>query len=501
MRFLSQGCEDLTGYAGDEIISDRVVSYNDLIHPEDRERVRLAVDAGLKKHEKYQVTYRILPRHQPSKWVWEQGQGVFDQDELQAIEGFIYDITEQIEAQDERQALERKVLQAQKLESLGVLAGGIAHDFNNLLQAIMGYAEVGMLDLSKGHPAFDSLKQVEKAAHQASELTAQMLAFSGQGHFRLAAVNLTREVEGMAQLLHSSISKRVTLVMNLDKDLHPVTVDPAQLQQVILNLLTNASEAIDEGDGSIFLATGIVQADQELLESNQVSFDPEENSPRVGGYGFIEVRDTGCGMDLKTRQRMFEPFFTTKFTGRGLGMAAVQGIVRGHQGILQVESEPGQGTTVRAMFPLATTRTGATIAADPDALEPDPGSSRARVILVVDDEPQVREFGIRALRSAGFQTLTARDGQEALDLIQEQGDRISCVLLDMMMPRMDGRECLDEMRKMRPGVPVILMSGFAEEEIERRFEDLSVSAILPKPFPRADLLDAVQACHGRPSGE
>ena len=377
MRFLSQGCQDLTGFAVDEIIADRVISYNDLIHPEDRERVRQVVESRLDKHEKYQVTYRIIPRHQPVKWVWEQGQGIFEQDELLAIEGFIYDISDQVDAQEERQALERKVLQAQKLESLGVLAGGIAHDFNNLLQAIMGYAEIGALDLPEDHPSADSLDQIQQAAHRASELTAQMLAFSGQGHFRLAAVNLSREVEGMAQLMQSSISKRVSLEMNLDMDLPPVTVDPAQLQQVILNLLTNASEAMDDQDGRIFLATGIVQADQTLLENNLVTFDPEESSPEPGKYGFIEVRDTGCGMDHQTRQRMFEPFFTTKFTGRGLGMAAVQGIVRGHQGILQVESEPGQGTTVRIMFP-STASVPESESESAAATAPPPGHPRSR---------------------------------------------------------------------------------------------------------------------------
>jgi CheY-like chemotaxis protein len=256
---------------------------------------------------------------------------------------------------------------------------------------------------------------------------------------------------------------------------------------------------MEDQDGRIFLATGIVQADQKLLDGNQVTFDPEENSPRLGQYGFIEVRDTGCGMDRKTRQRMFEPFFTTKFTGRGLGMAAVQGIVRGHQGILHVDSEPGRGTTVRILFPTAASRPEIGTPAVVGTPEQDPESFPDRVILVVDDEPQVREFCSKALRAAGYQTLTARDGQEGLELFQEQGERIFCVLLDLVMPRMDGRECLDELRRLRPHLPVILMSGFAEEEIERRFENLSVTAILPKPFPRANLLDAVRSCRPGPS--
>jgi len=494
MRFLSPGCRDLTGYAVEELVDDRVASFNSLIHPGDQQRVRLAVDAGLDRHEKYQVTYRIIPRNQPTKWVWEQGMGIFEQNKLTAIEGFIYDITDQVDAQNERQALERKVLQAQKLESLGVLAGGIAHDFNNLLQAIMGYAEVGLLDLPEGHVVTDSLGQVLDAAQRASGLTAQMLAFSGQGHFHLAAVDLSREVEGMAQLLRSSISKRVQLVMDLAANLPPVSVDQAQLQQVIMNLLTNASEAAEEQDGRIFLATGVIQADQKLLDSNQISFDPEESSPRIGHYGYIEIRDNGCGMDEKTRQRMFEPFFTTKFTGRGLGMAAVQGIMRGHQGILHVASEPGEGTTVRVMFPTS----GPVPGQDEPSGTPTTGQGQktttGRTILVVDDEQQVREYASRVLRTDGYQTLTARDGQEGAELFEEKAETIGCVLLDLVMPRMDGRECLDALRRIRPDLPVILLSGFAQDEIERRFENLSVAAILPKPFHRAQLLDAIEQC-------
>ena len=258
----------------------------------------------------------------------------------------VRDITQRKRAEQQQHELEMQVQQAQKLESLGLLAGGIAHDFNNLLTAILGHANLALMDLAPESPVRDSLREIDKASVRAAELCRQMLAYAGKGRFVLEAINLSRLIEELAHLLHVSISKKILLRCHLAEKLPSINADPAELRQVAMSLVINAAEAVGDTEGVIAISTGVMQCSEEYLRGSHLT-----EPPASGQYVFLEVVDTGCGMDAETRNRIFDPFFTTKFAGRGLGLAAVLGIVRSHRGTLRVESEPGCGTTFRVLFP------------------------------------------------------------------------------------------------------------------------------------------------------
>lgn len=492
MAFVSDGCKDLTGFDPHELIDNQSTSYAALIHPEDRENVWDQVQESLEKNTPYQIVYRILPRGQATKWVWEQGRGQYANNELQCIEGFIYDISAQVQAQQDRQDMEKKVLESQKLESLGVLAGGIAHDFNNLLQAMLGFAELASHQMETTHPAQESIDRVIESARRAADLTGQMLAFSGRGHFTKTRVNLSEQVDEMASLLESSVTRSVEFHRNLSPALPRVAVDTAQFQQVVLNLITNAAEAIGEKAGSIHLQTGEMFCSEAEVAENLVQYEAGAPRPTPGNYVFVEVSDTGCGMDSETQARVFEPFFTTKFTGRGLGMAAVQGIIRGHGGILSIHSVPDQGTSISVFFPVS--KEPADHDHDLSANPSIPGYPvQAQKILVVDDEQEVLEIVCSGLEHLGYQCVCARNGQEAVEIFRLRPQDYSLVLLDLVMPIMGGKESLQHMREIHPNIPIVLMSGFAELEIRQRFKGTEIAGILAKPFFQRQLAEVLEA--------
>jgi PAS domain S-box-containing protein len=303
-----------------------------------------------------------------------------------SVAGFIElveDTTEAVRAQAERARLEERVRQAQKMESLGLLAGGIAHDFNNLLMGILGNADLALAKLAPEAPARPFVQRIDTAAQRAADLTNQMLAYSGKGRFVVEPINLSRLVEEMGHLLATVTSKRATVSYRLARDLPPVEADATQIRQVVMNLITNASDALGDEPGVITVSTGALDADGAYLASSFL----DEQLPG-GEYVWVEVSDTGAGMDAATRARIFEPFFSTKQTGRGLGLAAVLGIVRGHRGGIRVYSEPGEGTTVKVLLPaargLVTAAAGACAAAP--APPPVPGGEGQAAVLVVDDE-------------------------------------------------------------------------------------------------------------------
>lgn len=392
------------------------------------------------------------------------------------------EVAERQRAEQERRQLEAQVLHAQKLESLGVLAGGIAHDFNNLLTSVLGHAGLALEVLPAESAACGYVQSIETAALRAAELTQQMLAYSGKGRFVTQPICLSRVVEEMAGLLRTVISKRAELRFDFVADLPLIEADPAQLRQVVMNLLTNAAESFGQGGGVVTIRT----APRRLDASFQGLLPPDV--PHSAGPGVcLEVADTGCGMDEATVARIFDPFFTTKFTGRGLGLAAVQGIVRGHGGCIQVDSQPGRGTTFRVWFPCAS------------ALAPAPASATrnggfgAGVVLVVDDETSVRGVAGHCLQRAGFQALPADDGLVAVDLFRQRGEQIVAVLLDLTMPHMSGEEVFRELRQLRANVPIVLMSGYTEQEAASRLDLDGPTQFLQKPFRPADLVDAIRA--------
>jgi PAS domain S-box-containing protein len=388
------------------------------------------------------------------------------------------------------EASEAQSRHVQKLESIGVLAGGIAHDFNNLLHVVLGNADIALSRLPARSPARDPLEEVVRATIRAADLTRQMLAYSGKGAFVVRHLDLSREVREMATLLRTAISKKATLVWELAPDLPAVNADATQVRQIVMNLITNASDALRDTEGTITLRTGIAQPD-ELNDTNSGLSVPDPDSfPNAGTmYVFLEVSDTGSGMTPDTLQRIFDPFFSTKFTGRGLGLAAVMGIVRSHQGLIRIRTEPGTGTSFRVLFPAVPGAVG-----EPET----PAASRSDwrgngTVLVVEDEEGVREVAQRMLEDFGFATLSARDGREALEVVERAGDRVSAVLLDLSMPRMGGQEAFRRIRMSHPDLPVVLMSGYTAEAVAAQLsEPGATTTFLQKPFLAEDLLGALR---------
>lgn len=388
---------------------------------------------------------------------------------------FMVDLSERKQSQAERERLHAQLLQVQKLESLGVLAGGIAHDFNNLLTAILGSASAAMLTLPVENPARADLDNVVLASRRAANLTRQMLAYSGKGHFEVRPIDLSVHVRELATLLETTISKKVQLRLELTQDLPAVSADVAQVQQIVMNLVINGAEAIGDQRGTVLITTGTQQIDEFYVQS---LFSSEGIAP--GTYVYLEVHDTGCGMDEATKMRIFDPFFTTKFTGRGLGLAAVMGIIRGHKGAIKVYSSPGKGTTFKVFFPAA--------AGKAVGLAPEVTSFRGEgVALVIDDDQGVREAATRLLEFFGFSVLQAIDGRHGTEVFREHQAEIVLVILDMTMPEMNGEETFREIRRVRTDVPVLLTSGYNEIEATRRFTAKGLAGFLQKPFTPKEL--------------
>jgi len=375
--------------------------------------------------------------------------------EVTGILVFIRDATQEALAEAERRQYEERTRHAQRLESLGILAGGVAHDFNNLLTGIFGYCDLVQNALPPGSSAHSDLMEIREAARRAAGICNQMLAYSGRGRFTPRPLDLSEVARSVAQLLKSSISPRAAVRLELESSLPAVEAEPAQIQQVVMNLLLNASEAIDRPHGTIAVRTGEIDCDRETLASTWV----DDGLP-AGRYVSIEVEDDGAGMPPDVLERIFDPFFTTKFAGRGLGLATVLGIVRGHRGAIRIRSAVGRGTTFQVFFPASA------LPVAPEAVAaPLPEAVRGRgLVLVVDDEPVVRKFARECLERSGFEVVTAADGASALQLVRELGASVVAALLDLTMPGQDGHELLAEIRRLRPVLPAVLSSGYDERD-------------------------------------
>jgi PAS domain S-box-containing protein len=384
----------------------------------------------------------------------------------------------------ERKRFSEHLLQAQKLESLGLLAGGIAHDFNNLLTGIMGNASLLLGLVGSEDPARRMLKDLLRASETAAHLTDQLLAYSGKGRFVVEPLNLSRLVKEAGSLLQVSLPKNVHLHLKLDPELPSIEADAGQMQQLTMNLVINGAEAISEDQsGTVLVTTAVQDVDQQYI---QTTFGLGEIVP--GTYVMLEVHDTGSGMDGETQAKIFDPFFTTKFTGRGLGLAAVLGIVRGHKGALKVYSSPGRGTTFKVLFPACEVKpsrieSGAQTQADLRA---------TGTVLVIDDEEMVRRVAKSMLESYGYNVLVAGDGKSAVELFKEVGHQISVVVLDLTMPSMSGEETFRQLRTIRSNVPVILSSGYNEVEAVKRFTGQSLTGFIHKPYTATQLAQKVR---------
>ena len=473
-------------------------AWADGLHPEDRDRVLAEMQSAIEQREPYSIEYRIQDRAGDYHWVLDTAAPQSDPDgRPRGYIGTALDITDRKRAEAERLDMERRLLHAQKLESLGILAGGIAHDFNNLLMAILGNLDVTLLDLSPLSPARAGIEQAMKAARRATDLTRQMLAYSGRGHLVVTRVDLGDLVRENADLFRTAIPRTVSMSLFLTPEPALTEADPGQVQQVVMNLITNAAEAFEDRPGTITLTTGVQQCDEAYLGRSRL-----EEKPPAGRFVFLEVSDTGGGMDERARQRLFDPFFTTKFTGRGLGMSAVLGIVRSHEGAILVESAVGRGTTIRVLFPAyreraAATATSSATSSAATAVAPGP-SPATGMILVADDEEPIRALCVSFVERLGFTALTAADGEEALALFERHADALVCVLLDLTMPRLDGVQAFRRMKRLRPGIPVILSSGYGEQDAMRRFTAEGLAGFIQKPYRLQELEAALARALRRP---
>lgn len=399
--------------------------------------------------------------------------------QLVALAGASSDMSERERREAERLELERRLQEGQRLESLVAMAGGVAHDYNNILMAILGHAELAIDDVPAGSVLHDGISAIITEARRAAALANQMLAYSGRGHVLTQPINLAELLQGMQAQLHATLRPGMQLVHSQVAPLPLVEGNAVQLRQVVLSLVTNAVEAMGAGEGVVTVVTAEEELSRQQLDG--LIFGAER---QPGRYLRLTVADTGHGMDGATLGRIFDPFFSTRFAGRGLGLAVVHGVVRGHRGAMQVWSQPGQGTTFSLWLPAATARSVAPEPIDRARLAPSPP---AGTVLIIDDEPAVRAVLRRMLERLGLQVREAVDGPSGLMLLEELGDDLRAVLVDVTMPAMSGGAVAEQVTARRPGTPVVLMSGYPAEEVMRQHAHLPLAGVLQKPFSSADV--------------
>ncbi len=479
------GADGHTSYANPRLLQlwgmtlpEFLGGWRNVVHPDDVERVtelgRVAVANGQTFRSEYRIVVRGEERH-----VRVASSPVLDEGTRYAGQiGIVEDITDEVHVREQAARFEAELRHAQKLESLGVLAGGIAHDFNNLLVGVLTNASLALDALPQGAPVHDLVTNIERAAQRAADLTRQLLAYSGRGRLVVGAVDLSEVVREMADLLRTVVSKRARVVLDLARGLPDIEGDATQLRQLVMNLITNASDALGEHDGTITLRTRLAEHD-EVDRADAVFGTLPDEQVLVA----LEVTDDGEGMDSTTMQRIFDPFFTTKFTGRGLGLSAAQGIVRGHRGVMALRSRPGAGTRFTIIMPASHRITPAEAVR---VIAPTATTSRQGRLLVVDDDESVRAVLTRLLRARAFAVEAASNGQAALDLVRAQPTAYDAVLLDLTMPVMNGRETFEALAGIAPDLPVIMMSGYSEDDMGTSGAR-KPAAMLQKPFMPADV--------------
>jgi two-component system, cell cycle sensor histidine kinase and response regulator CckA len=471
------------GYAAEELVGRNAL---ELCEPDDQPAVTEAFRTIIGGGRVEQVETRARTRDGRTVVLDLRGRTLRDQGRVTGTFHIGRDITERRRLEEERarsqaqrereekerHGLEARLQQAHKLESLGRLAGGIAHDFNNLLMAILGNIDLALDLLPHGSPAREPLVAAGRASGRATDLTRQMLACAGRGKFSVETFDLSRLIEETADILRASVSKKAELRFELATGLPPIRGDASQIRQILMNVVVNASEALGDLEGSITITTTAAWCSRVELADHLHSDDLSE-----GRYVHLEVRDTGPGMDPQTVARVFDPFFTTKFTGRGLGLAVVLGIARGHKAAVRIDSAPGRGTTFRVLFPSASMTDGAAL-----GLGAEVSSAGSGVVLLVDDEEDVRRPARAMLERLGYQVVEAGDGREAMSVFAANRSSIRCVLLDLSMPHMDGEETFRALRASEPAVRVIVSSGYGEQDTASRFADAEPAAFIQKPY-------------------
>jgi two-component system, cell cycle sensor histidine kinase and response regulator CckA len=475
--------EQFAAYTGQPVAAPGGFLGLDAVHPEDAERTQGHWLESMRMGVAFEIEFRLRRLDGAYRWFRCCCSPVRDSEgRVAKWFGLFLDI------QDEREAGET-MRQAQKLESIGLLAGGIAHDFNNLLTGVLGNASLALRVLPKPSPARELVHDVVNASKRAAALTGQLLAYAGKGRFNIAPVNLSSLALDISGLLRASIPRKVAIQFELDPDLPSIQADASQLQQVLMNLVLNGAEAIGDNSGTVWVRARVreVTAEEIARQHSRFALTP-------GPHVEVEVTDTGSGIEPVNLNRIFDPFFTTKFMGRGLGLAATLGIVRGHEGSITVRSQVGKGSSFLILLP-ALAEAGASSTAPPTPTQQGGGE----LILIVDDEEVVRRAARAALQTAGYRTLEAEDGLAALDLFRRHGDEIALVLLDMTMPILSGDEAVPHLMKIRPDAVVVASSGYGELEAQRRFEGTGVRGLLQKPYTSEQLIAMVSRLARRPS--
>ena len=468
-------------YTGIQEAEQLGLRWMNLVHPEDRQRTYDAWRAAIEDRAPYDIEYRLKRFDGVYRCFRTRGTAVRNgQGAIEKWFGTCTDIEDQ-------KVAERNMLEQQKRESLGLMAGGIAHDFNNLLVGVLGNASIIDDCLEKGHPLRASVECVIEAGERAAHLTRQMLAYAGKGSVLVERMDVNALVCSTASLVEASFPKSVRLILSTAHQALAIEADSGQIQQVIMNLAINGAEAIgEERTGSVSIGTAAVELDHFYLKEHNFIGD----APREGAYVCIDVQDTGSGIEPARLTKIFDPFYTTKFTGRGLGLAAVLGIVRSAHGGIEVSSEVGRGTRFRVFLPASEASAPAQALVPEGAMQRAPGLP---VVLVIDDEQLVRQTTSTMLRKMGYSVLLADSGAEGVEIFKGAHAGVALVILDMSMPGMSGKETLEGLRTIDDEVPVLIFSGYSEEHVQRHFEGLKISGFVPKPFTAHQIASAVHA--------
>lgn len=480
--WVSLACERQMGYQREELIGMQL----DELYYEKGSREEFL--QALEESQGDLQHFEICLKHRDGSRIWAEvnSQYYYDkQGNIAGIEGNVRNINERKKAEQESKELTSQLQQAQKMESIGVLAGGIAHDFNNLLVGVMGNAELAMLDAPHNSEMQHYLQQIFKASRRGADLVGQMLAYSGQGRFSMGEQDINAIILDVSELLGAAISKKVQLKQELVGGLPCVYGDKNQLTQLIMNLMTNASDALAGKPGEIGLHTGIRHLSADDFSSMYMATDLKEDD-----YVYVEVTDSGCGMDEETQARIFDPFFTTKTSGTGLGLAALLGIVRGHHGTLSLESAPGRGSCFTVYFPASSS----TIALHMTGYNGSSGAAELTqgTVLVVDDEAAVRHVVSSFLKHEGLQVLLASDGEEGVEVFRRHAHEIALVILDLTMPKMDGEQAFHAMHAISSDVPIMLTSGHSETEVVSRLSLCGLAGFIRKPYTRDAFIGEVR---------
>ncbi|MBU0985959.1 MAG: PAS domain S-box protein [Proteobacteria bacterium] len=480
IEFVDKKIEQLTGYPM-EAFNSRNIKWCDLIVEEDFESAKQAFIRALKTDKSYIREYRIKSKNEKNVWIQERGQIICDENgEIEYVSGVFFDITQRKETEKEKHRLELQLRHAQKMEAVGTLAGGVAHDFNNLLQAVQGYAELLLMNQIKTDPDYQKLKEIIRIAERGSELTRQMLTFGRKVESHKQPLNLNHVIENAKNLLMRTIPKMIAIELHLEPDLKTAEFDPFQIEQVLMNLGVNARDAMPEG-GKLSISTQNVFLDEAYCRKHL--------GTKPGEYVLLCVSDTGSGIDQNTLEHIYEPFFTSKEVGKGtgLGLAMVYGIVKNHDGYIVCTSEPGKGTAFRLYLPAVKQKPK--LAAAEEAEVPIKGGNE--IILLADDEEFILDFGKQFLEKYGYTVLTAADGESALAQYREH-EHIDLVILDLIMPGMGGRKCLENLLKIDPRVKVLIASGYSFNGPMTEAVEAGATGFISKPYNVEKMLKTIR---------